>query len=242
MNLNLIDYLAKIRRSSLCRILNEKLFAFRTVRYFVKQIAGGNSYDEKYMKQFRRYATILLGETRQCPHLKSHEIGEWTYGSPDCRYQSFGNAKLKIGKFCSIAPDVRIFLGGEHATTTVSTYPFNYMFNDGVKLPRNNGSKGDVVICNDVWVGDGALILSGVTVGDGAVIAARAVVNRDVSPYSIVGGVPAKIIKMRFDQLTIKKLLKIAWWDWPIEKINDEIASLSSKNIHEFLLKHGTDN
>ena len=233
-----MKYLTKFRPSTLFRVLKKKAFSFQFVRYFVSRITGDNYYDKKYMEQFRRYATPLLGETRQSPDLKSHEIGAWTYGRPDCRYQSFGNTKLKIGKFCSIAPDVRIFLAGEHPTTTVSTYPFNYMFNDGDKLPRNNGSKGDIVIGNDVWIGDGVLILSGVTIGDGAVIAARAVVTRDVVPYSIVGGVPAKIIKMRFNQLTIQELLKIACWDWPIEKINDEIALLSSENLNDFILKH----
>ena len=233
-----MKYLTKFRPSTLFRVLKKKAFSFQFVRCFVSRITGDNYYDKKYMEQFRRYATPLLGETRQSPDLKSHEIGAWTYGSPICRYQSFANAKLKIGKFCSIAPDVRIFLAGEHPTTTVSTYPFNYMFNDGSKLPRNNGSKGDVVIGNDVWIGDGALILSGVTIGDGAVIAARAVVTRNVEPYSIVGGIPAKVIKMRFDQLTIERLLKVAWWDWSTEKINAEMALLSSENLHEFLFKH----
>ena len=191
------------------------------------------------MEQLRRYASPLLGETRRVSQLKLHDIGAWTYGSPDCRYQSFGTAKLKIGKFCSIAPDVRIFLAGEHPTTTVSTYPFAYMFKDGAALLRNNGSKGDVVIGNDVWIGDGALILSGVTIGDGAIIAARAVVTRDVSPYSITGGVPAKVIKMRFDPLTVERLLTIAWWDWPIEKINSELCSLTSDDLNGFLEKHG---
>ena len=234
-----MHYLNKLRRLDLYRGLKEKTLSFDLARYFICLITGGNYYNKKYMEHFWKYATPLLRETRQCTHLKSHQIGAWTYGSPDCRYKSFGNAKLKIGKFCSIAPDVRIFLAGEHATTTVSTYPFNYMFHAGAKLPRNNGSKGDVVIGNDVWVGDGVLIISGVTIGDGAVIAARAVVTRDVAPYSIVGGVPAKIIKMRFDQLTIEGLLKVAWWDWPIEKINDEIESLSSQNLEDFLFKHG---
>jgi virginiamycin A acetyltransferase len=235
-----MKYLTNLRPSTLFRDLKEKAFSWRLVRYFVNQTAGNNYYDKTYMQQFRRYATPLLGETRQYPNMNAHEVGAWTYGSPICRYQSFGNAKLKIGRFCSIAPDVRILLAGEHPTTTVSTYPFNYMFQDGSKLSRNNGSKGDVVIGNDVWIGDGALILSGVTIGDGAIVAARAVVTRDVVPYSIVGGVPAKIIKMRFDQLTIDKLLKISWWDWSIEKINAELALLSSENLGAFLSKHGS--
>ena len=234
-----MNSLNKLRRLNLYCSLKEKTLSFKSARYFICRIFCGKFYDKKNIEHFRRYGTPLLGETRQCADLKSHQIGAWTYGRPDCRYQSFGNTKLKIGKFCSIAPDVRILLAGEHPTTTVSTYPFNYMFNDGDKLPRNNGSKGDIVIGNDVWIGDGVLILSGVTIGDGAVIAARAVVTRNVVPYSIVGGVPAKIIKMRFDQLTIQELIKIAWWDWPIEKINDEIASLSSENLNDFILKHG---
>jgi acetyltransferase-like isoleucine patch superfamily enzyme len=216
-----------------------KALSFRVARYFVNLVTGASQYDKRHMEQFRRYASPLLSETRRVSRLKLHEIGGWTYGIPDCRYQSFGTAKLKIGKFCSIAPDVRIFLAGEHATATVSTYPFAHMFKDGAKLPRDKGSKGDVVIGNDVWIGDGVLILSGVTIGDGAVIAARAVVTRDVKPYSVTGGVPAKVIKMRFDSLTVERLLRIAWWDWPIEKINAELCSLTSDDLSGFLEKHG---
>lgn len=170
--------------------------------------------------------------------LRGFDIGQWTYGVPDCRYQSYGTATLKIGKFCSIAPDVRIFLAGEHQTDCVTTYPFSHMFSSGRVLPQKNGSKGAVVIGNDVWIGDGVLILSGVKIGDGAVIAARAVVSQDVTPYSIVGGVPAKLIRMRFNPEVVTALLRISWWDWPLEKINREINALSSNDVAAFINAH----
>ena len=195
-------------------------------------------YDAKSFRELRQYATPLLSETRVESSLRRFDIGQWTYGVPDCRYQSYGNATLKIGKFCSIAPDVRIFLAGEHQTDCVTSYPFSHMFLSGKVLPQKNGSKGSVVIGNDVWIGDGVLILSGVTIGDGAVIAARAIVSHDVAPYSIVGGVPAKLIRMRFTPEVIAELLRISWWDWPVEKINQEISVLGSSDVTAFINTH----
>lgn len=196
-------------------------------------------YDAQSLAELRRYATPLLSETRAIRELAGYDIGAWTYGCPTCRYQEFGDATLKVGKFCSIAPDVRIFLAGEHRTDAVATYPFDYMFADGGSLPRGQGCRGDVVIGNDVWVGDGVLILSGVRIGDGAIIAARAVVNKDVPPYAIVGGVPARLIRMRFPAETVEALLRIAWWDWPIERINSELGALTSGDVNSFVAAHG---
>ena len=186
-----------------------------------------------------KYASPLLMETRAEPNMAGYEVGQWSYGAPQCRYAHYGDSTLKIGKFCSIAPDVRIFLAGEHRTDTVSTYPFDHMFLDGEKLPRVSASKGPVVIGNDVWIGDGALILSGIEIGDGAVVAARAVVTRNIPPYSIVGGVPADLIRMRFEPAVIAALRRISWWNWPIDKINAELSSLSRGNVAEFLKIHG---
>lgn len=94
-------------------------------------------------------------------------------------------------------------------------------------------NKGDIVVGNDVWIGYEAVILSGVTIGDGAVIGARAVVTKDVPPYTIVGGVPAKPIKKRFSDESIKKLQSIRWWDWPKEKIAENITAIQSGNIEQ---------
>jgi len=155
---------------------------------------------------------------------RKYEIGEFTYGTPKVlKYNQ--NSNLKIGKFCSIAEGVKIFLGGEHQVKNISTYPFKTIFK---KDCNDDFSKGDVIIGNDVWIGYEATILSGVTIGDGAVIGAMAVVAKSVEPYAIVIGNPGKEIKKRFDEKTTKKLLSMKWWEWDIKKIIKSQEYLSS--------------
>lgn len=158
----------------------------------------------------------------QDPAYKNYQIGKFTYGCPRIiKYHK--NANLKIGNFCSIAEEVKIFLGGEHFMDKKTTYPLNTIFR---KKPLDEFSKGDVVIGNDVWIGHGATILSGVSIGDGAVIGAESVVAKSVDPYSVVVGNPGKMVKKRFDKQTIKKLLKMRWWDWEEERILKNIDFL----------------
>ncbi len=134
------------------------------------------------------------------------------------------NDSLIIGKFCSIACGAKfIFNSANHTLKSFSTYSFP-LFYDEWELDKNNltsawDNKGDIVIGNDVWIGYDAVIMSRVHIGDGAIIATRAVVTKDVPPYAIVGGVPAKEIRKRFDEETISKLLEMKWWDRPIDQI-----------------------
>lgn len=141
--------------------------------------------------------------------------------------------KLIIGKFCSIACGAKfIFNSANHTLSSFSTYPFPIFFEEwgldikDVAVAWDN--KGDIVIGNDVWIGYEAVIMAGVTVGDGAIIGTRAVVTKDVPPYTIVGGVPAKPIRKRFDNETLDELLKIRWRDWPEEKIARNIQAIQS--------------
>lgn len=144
--------------------------------------------------------------------------------------------KLIIGKFCSIACGAKfLFNSANHKITALSTYPFPLFFEewefDKKSVTDAWDNKGDIVIGNDVWIGYEAVILAGVTIGDGAIIGARAVVTKDVSPYTIVGGVPAKPIRKRFDDETITELLESKWWDWSEEKIAQNIKAIQSGNI-----------
>ena len=168
-------------------------------------------------------------------------IGDFTYGTPDIKNYD-NKTKLSIGKYCSFAGRVSILLGGEHRMDMSTTYPFAEIpepWPETGAISDMTGSKGDVSIGNDVWIGHGATILSGVTIGDGAVIGASALVCRDISPYSIVGGNPAKTIKMRFDNETVSRLLKLTWWDWPEEKVRANIHLLCNTDIESLLIAHG---
>jgi|GEM_PF-3295090 virginiamycin A acetyltransferase len=164
--------------------------------------------------------------TNQFPEYNKYIIGNWTYGRPVVLDWGDGSS-LVIGKFCSIAVDVKILLGGEHHYDYVSTYPFNKLFlNDLPNAIKDRRTKGDVIIGHDVWIGRDVLIMSGVKIGNGAVIGAGAIVSKDVPSYAIVAGNPAKIIKYRFDTDTIEKLNELSWWNWKDEVIENNVASL----------------
>ena len=140
--------------------------------------------------------------------------------------------KLIIGKFCQIATGVRFIMnGGNHDMKGFSTYPFRAFGEAWKDVPLNPAMKGNTVIGNDVWIGNSATIMPGVQIGDGAIIATNAVVTKDVAPYSIVGGNPAKLIRVRYDENTIRSLLSLSWWDWPIEKITEHADDIATGNM-----------
>jgi virginiamycin A acetyltransferase len=163
------------------------------------------------------------------------EVGEYTYyDDPDSpeRFEEkcvlyhydFVGDRLVIGRFCALATGVTFIMNGaNHAMDGFSTYPFE-IFGGGweagfdfADAPKR--SRGDTVVGHDVWIGRGAVIMPGVTIGSGAIVASASVVTKDVPPYAIVGGNPAHVIRMRFDEATVAALLEIAWWDWNAEKI-----------------------
>lgn len=158
------------------------------------------------------------------------QVGEGTYGDPIVHWWN-QSSKVVIGKYCSIADGVVFILGGEHRTEWKSTYPF-YAFPKKWKNPElkliSPATKGDINIENDVWIGYGAIVLSGVRIGNGAVIGAGSVVTKDVAPYSVTAGNPAKHIRWRFPESTIKLLLEEQWWNWPRYKIVENVKTLVS--------------
>jgi len=182
---------------------------------------------------------------RNIPDLPANvEIGEFTYYDdplgPDAflaniRYHfEFRGDRLRIGRYCAIATGATFVMnGGNHRTAGISTFPFPIFepwrgkWDGEFDFP----TRGDTVIGNDVWIGHDALVMPGVTVGDGAIIATRSVVTRDVPPYAIVGGNPAQVIRTRFDEATVERLLAIAWWDWPPERVTEAIELISQADV-----------
>ena len=146
--------------------------------------------------------------------------------------------QLEIGKFCSVACGAKfLFTSANHTARSLSTYPFPIFFEEWGLDVKNITSawdnKGGIVIGNDVWIGFEAVILSGVTIGDGAIIGTRAVVTKDVPPYTVVGGVPARPIRKRFSDEVISELLKLQWWDWPADKIKENLAAIQSGRMED---------
>ncbi len=187
---------------------------------------------------------IPLSEQVTNPHIK---VGRYSYYSGYYHGHSFDDCalylladepevdKLIIGSFCSIATGVTFMMHGNqgHRRDWASTFPFFYMNGDGAfGNPQDPFvPAGDTVVGNDVWIGAEAMIMPGITIGHGAIIGSRAVVTRDVEPYAIVAGNPAKPIRKRFSEVEIAMLLEMAWWDWPVEQIKDAMPLLCTSDI-----------
>lgn len=161
-------------------------------------------------------------------------FGIKTYGANTISMRG-GMNDVIIGKYCSVAEGVVMDGGFNHNISYITKYPFKNM--DGIGN-ESVTCKGNINIGSDVWIGEGAMVMSGVTIGHGAVIAARSIVTKNVMPYEVVGGSPAKHIRFLFEQYQIDKLLDIAWWDWDEQKIKDNVDLLTSNNIDEFINKH----
>ncbi|TQF71098.1 Vat family streptogramin A O-acetyltransferase [Pseudoalteromonas luteoviolacea] len=176
-----------------------------------------------YLKNFITRENIIVGDYTYYDDPQGPENFEKNV----LYHFDFIGDKLKIGKFCAIATGVKFIMNGaNHQMSGFSTYPF-YIFGNGWEkaMPQEGELpyKGDTEIGHDVWVGYESTIMAGVKIGTGAIIASKSVVTQDVPPYSIVGGNPAKVIRMRFEQPVINALLEIAWWDWPVDKITTHL-------------------
>ncbi|RVD40992.1 CatB-related O-acetyltransferase [Mesorhizobium sp. M4A.F.Ca.ET.020.02.1.1] len=171
-------------------------------------------------KKLRIRLGLLAGPDTIPRHAK---VGRETHGvNAGTFLNCTAKSPVEIGAFCSVGPGVLFLCQADHPTDTASTFPFQSRIFRQKKNLEYLTSKGPITVRNDVWIGARAVILSGVTIGDGAVIAAGSVVTKDVPPYTLVGGNPAKIIKRRFADKTIAGLLEIEWWNWPIARLKAE--------------------
>ena len=180
-----------------------------------------------------RTAKFYRGQEKFLARYPDYAIGVGSYGIPTVHDWQEGTT-LSIGAYTSIADDVHIFLGGQHRTDWVASYPFPAFIEEARSIQNYGGTRGDVRIGNDVWLASGCTILSGVTIGDGAVVAARSVVSRNVEPYSIVAGNPARHIRFRFDQRTCEALLATAWWNWSEEEVRKIAPLLCSSDFSAY--------
>jgi acetyltransferase-like isoleucine patch superfamily enzyme len=164
----------------------------------------------------------------------NYQIGRGSYG--DLEVLEFGEgATLRIGAYCSFARGSQIFLGGEHRTDWVTTYPFTALDRRLAHIEGHPKTRGDVTVGSDVWFGREAMVMSGVTIGDGAVIGARSLVTKDVPPYAIASGNPARVVRERFAPEIVARLLAAAWWTWEPERIAAAAPLLLNSDIEAFL-------
>ena len=175
---------------------------------------------------------------------KNVVIGKYTYGFESTQIYSWGeDIDIKIGRFSSIGAGLQLFCGGNHSTSFVSAYPFGSVYPNFLKIRTDKKivfSNGDIKIGNDVWIGRDVSIMSGINIGDGSVIAANSHVIKDVEPYSIYGGNPAKFIRYKFSEETIEMLLKLQWWNYEddiIEKIYPILIDNPNKNTYDKIIK-----
>lgn len=184
-----------------------------------------------FLKHFVKASNIIVGDYT---YFDDRLNGPEDFEQRNVLYNyDFTKVKLIIGKFCALAAEIRFIMTGNHKLDAASTYPFP-IFQQGWESAFSIDdfpNRGDIVVGNDVWFGYDSLIMPGVKIGHGAIIAARAVVVKEVPPYCVAAGNPAKVVKQRFDDDTIKRLLKISWWDWPIEKINRNIQLICRLDI-----------
>lgn len=182
-------------------------------------------------RRLKSVPELFRGQARFKLHYPGkYSFGIGSYGLPKIHDWDEGTS-LSIGSYCSIAMNVQIFLGGHHHSDWVTTYPFSAMLPNVRDIPVTSFSRGNVVIGNDVWLCSGAIVLSGVTIGDGAIVSAGALVTKDVPPYSIVAGNPARHVRWRFDEATRAALLEMAWWQWPHEEIAKIAPLLCSNSV-----------
>lgn len=212
---------------------NEEVMILNTKIY-----PRGNDYQTVYLNAVVRNPAIVVGDYT----IYNDFVNDPTQFEKNnvLYHYPINGDRLVIGKFCSIACGAKfLFNSANHTLNSLSNYPFPILFEEWQLDKKDVASawdnKGDIVIGNDVWIGYEAVIMAGVHIGNGAIVASRAVVTKDVPPYTIVGGMPAKEIRKRFDKDIVDKLQELQWWNWNIEKITRYLPHIMSGKINELM-------
>lgn len=211
---------------------------------FIRRLEMAISQSDNWFARFETRVAIAVLQLGAVPYrwlnkwgnrTLGYEVGKYSYGVPRV---VFPDGKLKIGKYCSISWDVTVFLGGNHRVDWFALYPFSphdRRWPEAEGIAEVFSTKGDVTIGNDVWIGSNVIIMSGLTIGDGAVIGTGSVVTKDVEPFTIVAGNPSRVVRKRFSDEVIAKLLEIGWWDWPEEKVRQNLRVLCSNDLEKLI-------
>ena len=204
-----------------------KLWAIQAFPLLRKLGSGHSRFLRIQTELDHNIVTICRGEESKIILYGCH-----SYGIYGISIKSWGEgAHLYVGSYCSLGANLKVYLGGNHRTDWITTFPFGHMHNDTFPSGRDHAaehpvSNGHVIIESDVWIGESTTIMSGIRVGSGSVIAANSVVVKDVDPYSVVGGNPARFIKSRFSKEVIQQLLDLKWWNYPDHKVNSIVPLL----------------
>lgn len=195
---------------------------------------------ERLRRSLNRAETSVALQERAQQHLADGTLvmGNMSYYAPNVVKYAGDTGRVIIGNFASVAPDADFYVGGLHRTEWVSQYGLRAMLDlPGAHEDGFTHGRGDIVVGSDTWVTNGCTVMSGVTIGDGAVVGTKAVVAKDVRPYAIVVGNPAREIRRRFSDEQVEALLRIRWWDWPTEKVKRHVELISSPEVDAFIAR-----
>jgi acetyltransferase-like isoleucine patch superfamily enzyme len=195
---------------------------------------------ERLRRSLNRAESSVALQERAQQHLADGTLvmGNMSYYAPNVVKYQGDTGRVIIGNFASVAPDADFYVGGLHRTEWVSQYGLRVMLDlPGAHEDGFTHGRGDIVVGSDTWVTNGCTIMSGVTIGDGAVVGTKAVVARDVRPYAIVVGNPAREIRRRFSDEQIEALLRIRWWDWPTDKVKQHAELICSPDVDAFIAR-----
>ena len=195
---------------------------------------------ERLRRSLNRAESSIALQERAQQHLADGTLvmGNMSYYAPNVVKYTGDTGRVIIGNFASVAPDADFYVGGQHRTEWVSQYGLRAMLDlPGAHEDGFTHGRGDIVVGSDTWITNGCTVMSGVTIGDGAVVGTKAVVAKDVRPYAIVAGNPAREIRRRFSDEQVDALLRIRWWDWPTEKVKQHVEIISSPDVDAFIAR-----